>query len=344
MKSIQELRERRTALATNLHDLLDKNPGDKWNAELQAKYDEAMAEIENIDGEAKRIQAVLNAIAALAASDEYRMMARIGLMLGVILVMGRAAFSGGTQFPVGQLLGCLLLYTAFFGPSRQVTIVDVYSGSVRTVDHVPAGIALAGAQISSIGYHITDLMEQAFSTPRMTEQGYGAALETLKRVRLATISVYNLKMAVEPTPDADWPRSWQQFIADCPLKGLQNELRHKTGAEIWNKPLMTEGLRFESNLWGTKLDLTRPYTEPTCSEAHQQLVDYTNVVYLPTAFEAARASQYPDPQQVLLDLRVLRELFGQAFEAAGGVDLAVDAGDEVVDEPLAVRQPRRAPD
>lgn len=63
MKSIQELRERRTALATNLHDLLDKNPGDKWNAELQAKYDEAMAEIENIDGEAKRIQAVLNAIA-----------------------------------------------------------------------------------------------------------------------------------------------------------------------------------------------------------------------------------------------------------------------------------------
>ncbi len=34
----------------------------------------------------------------------------------------------------------------------------------------------------------------------------------------------------------------------------------------------------------------------------------TNVVYLPTAFEAARASQYPDPQQVLLDLRALNRV------------------------------------
>ena len=239
-----------------------------------------MDEIYSI-GDSVFLYGVLQAVAAVAQSDEYGMLARIGLMLGVILVMGRAAFSGGTQFPVGQLLGCLLLYTAFFGPSRQVTIIDVYSGSVRTVDHVPAGIALAGSQISSIGYHITDLMEQAFATPRMTEQGYGAALETLKRVRLATLNVYSLQMATSPTADADLPRSWQQYIADCPLKGLQNERRHKTGAEIWNTPLMTEGLRFESNLWGTKLDLTRPYTEPTCSEAHEQLVEYTNVVYLP---------------------------------------------------------------
>ena len=239
-----------------------------------------MDEIYSI-GDSVFLYGVLQAVASVAQTDEYGMLARIGLLLGVILVMGRAAFSGGTQFPVGQLLGCLLLYSAFFGPSRQVAIVDVYSGSVRTVDHVPAGIALAGAQISSIGYHITDLMEQAFATPRMTEQGYGAALETLKRVRLATLNVYNLQMATAPTADADLPRSWQQYIADCPLKGLQNELRHKTGAEIWNKPLIAEGLRFESNLWGTKLDLTRPYTEPTCSEAHQQLVEYTNVVYLP---------------------------------------------------------------
>lgn len=239
-----------------------------------------MDEIYSI-GDSVFLYGVLQAVASVAQTDEYGMLARIGLMLGVILVMGRAAFSGGTQFPVGQLLGCLLLYTAFFGPSRQVAIVDVYSGSVRTVDHVPAGIALAGAQISSIGYHITDLMEQAFSTPRMTEQGYGAALETLKRVRLATLNVYSLQMATSPTADADLPRSWQQYIADCPLKGLQNELRHKTGAEIWNKPLLAEGLRFESNLWGTRLDLTRPYTEPTCSEAYQQLVDYTQTVYLP---------------------------------------------------------------
>ena len=72
MKSIQELRERRTALATNLHTLLDKNPGDKWTPELQNQYDTAMAEIEAIDGEAKRIQSVLDAIADNAEVDGIR--------------------------------------------------------------------------------------------------------------------------------------------------------------------------------------------------------------------------------------------------------------------------------
>ena len=72
MKSIQELRERRTALATNLHEMLDANPGEKWNADLQAKYDEGMAEIEAINGEAKRIQAVLEAIADNAQVDGIR--------------------------------------------------------------------------------------------------------------------------------------------------------------------------------------------------------------------------------------------------------------------------------
>lgn len=72
MKSIQELRERRTALATNLHDLLDKNPGDKWTADLQNKYDQSMAEIESIDQEAKRIQNVLDAIADGVEVDQVR--------------------------------------------------------------------------------------------------------------------------------------------------------------------------------------------------------------------------------------------------------------------------------
>lgn len=253
-----------------------------------------MYEIYSI-GDAVFLYAVLNGIAAFAQSGEYDALARIGVMLGVILVMVRAALSGGTQFPVGSLLGVVLVYTAFFGPARQVAIIDVYTDEVRTVDNVPAGIALAGSQIGSFGYQITNLMEQAFATPRMTEQGYSAALETLKRVRLATISVYNLKMAVEPTLDADWPRSWQQYIADCPLKGVQNEMRHKKEQEIYNTPLMTEGLRFESSLWRTRLDLAKPYTEPTCSEAHAQLVDYTMTSFLPYFREVlARKLRYTD--------------------------------------------------
>ena len=72
MQSIQALRERRTALAQSLHDMLDKNPGDKWNADLQSKYDESMTEIEAIDAEAQRVQAVLDKIADDAQVDQVR--------------------------------------------------------------------------------------------------------------------------------------------------------------------------------------------------------------------------------------------------------------------------------
>ena len=59
-----------------------------------------MYEIYSI-GDAAFLYGVLQAIAALAQTDDYGDLAKIGLMLGVILVMGRAAMSGGTQFPVG---------------------------------------------------------------------------------------------------------------------------------------------------------------------------------------------------------------------------------------------------
>jgi len=72
MQNIQALRERRTALAQNIHKLLDDNPGDKWTPELQAKYDQGMAEIENIAKEAKRVQEYLDLVAESADTDQIR--------------------------------------------------------------------------------------------------------------------------------------------------------------------------------------------------------------------------------------------------------------------------------
>ena len=63
MKSIQALREQRSTRAQELHALLNENPSDKWNATLQAKYDQGMAEIDSLDGEITRHQALINKIA-----------------------------------------------------------------------------------------------------------------------------------------------------------------------------------------------------------------------------------------------------------------------------------------
>lgn len=68
MTSIQALRERRSTRAKELHDLLNANPGDKWNADLQSRYDQGMAEIADLDGEMDRHAA----LAARIADDAMR--------------------------------------------------------------------------------------------------------------------------------------------------------------------------------------------------------------------------------------------------------------------------------
>jgi len=72
MKSIQALRERRSAIAQSIHKLLDDNPGDKWTPSLQEKYDQGMAEIENLAAEARRVQNVLDLISESSDTDAVR--------------------------------------------------------------------------------------------------------------------------------------------------------------------------------------------------------------------------------------------------------------------------------
>lgn len=72
MQSIQALRERRSAIAQSIHKLLDDHPGDKWTPTLQEKYDQGMAEIENIAAEATRVQNVLDLIAEKSETDAVR--------------------------------------------------------------------------------------------------------------------------------------------------------------------------------------------------------------------------------------------------------------------------------
>jgi HK97 family phage major capsid protein len=57
---IHALRERRSALAKELRNSLDQNPGTAWNEVLQKKYDEGLDEVARIDAEIDRIQKVMD--------------------------------------------------------------------------------------------------------------------------------------------------------------------------------------------------------------------------------------------------------------------------------------------
>lgn len=62
-KSIQNLREERNALAKEVRNLMDQNPGATWNAEHQKTYDEKMSHVERIDAQIAREQKILDVMA-----------------------------------------------------------------------------------------------------------------------------------------------------------------------------------------------------------------------------------------------------------------------------------------
>lgn len=60
MQTIQNLRERRSAVAQNMKQLLDDHEDKKWENGQQEKYDAMLSEVDDIDGEIKRVQAYLD--------------------------------------------------------------------------------------------------------------------------------------------------------------------------------------------------------------------------------------------------------------------------------------------
>lgn len=73
-KSIQALRERRTALAKETRNILEQNPGATWSAEHQKSYDGNMEEIGRIEAEIDRHQKIMD----LDAEREIENMTRGG--------------------------------------------------------------------------------------------------------------------------------------------------------------------------------------------------------------------------------------------------------------------------
>lgn len=68
-ESIQAMRERRNALAKEVRNLLDKNPGSEWKPEHQAEYDVKMGDIERVDAAIAREQKLMDLTAETNRRD-----------------------------------------------------------------------------------------------------------------------------------------------------------------------------------------------------------------------------------------------------------------------------------
>lgn len=264
---------------------------------------------------------ILQSVAALLNDDDFENLVKIGMMAGVGIAVFQGLLSGGRSIPLGRVMIAALLYGILFESNHDVSITDVYTSDVYTVDNVPTGIAAAATAVSSIGYRTTEFFEQAFSTPEMTTQGYGFSLETIKRVRLNSMTLFHLGPANSPDGVSKFYESWFNYINECTLPGVIK--RHVNLNDIVNGDKLAEQLKYAGKVERPLLELDPGYMDyEDCEEAHDQLLQFTLNAFLP-AFKGQVLTR-------VLDVATADEAEDKISAALTGLGLDTPADDFIL--------------
>lgn len=202
-------------------------------------------------GSASYLEEVLNAVAMICGTGDVESLAKIGFLIGA-LFLGFQAVYKNQAIPFHQVGVCLILYLAMYGPSGRAIIEDVYDGTVTVVDNVPLGPLMVGSTISNVGYNITHLMEQAFSTPSMTNYGFADPIETLMRVRSVTGNLMSIPAFTNGgTVNQDLLSSWSNYFRECTLAGMGDDMTVYANVARSNDPM--QSAKFSSNVYYTQI-------------------------------------------------------------------------------------------
>lgn len=222
-------------------------------------------------GDSAFLAGILNAVAMMAGSGDYISAAKIGFGIGVLMICWQAIIKGG-NIQWQTIVASLVIYSMFFATPSRVVIEDVYNDQVRVVDNVPIGVAAAGSIVSRLGFSLTQMFEQAFSTPAMTEQGFAYSVNTMRITRNITQGLLT---------NSAFDRSWTNYLANCTLVG--RDLGVITDEDIANKPL-PEAWKFDGGEWYyTEIYVPNGEAQTmTCGQAYDVLAAYLEGVHIPT--------------------------------------------------------------
>lgn len=221
-------------------------------------------------GDSAYLQAVLNAIAMISGTGDYRTAAAVGGLIGVIIVMLRALLQwDGRGIRYQDLLLAYVLWLMLYAPSVRVSIEDAYTGSVVVVDNVPLGPAVVGSVMSNMGYRTTRLIEQGFGTPSMTGKGFADSLQTLMAVRKNLLSRVNLGAANVPNAGSDMETSFANYVRECTLTGV--DLNQKSVDAILRDADPLNAIRFDSDIYMTQIYVGGQPQTKTCTDAWADL-------------------------------------------------------------------------
>ncbi|RJX72664.1 conjugal transfer protein TraG N-terminal domain-containing protein [Pseudomonas sp. LS-2] len=225
-------------------------------------------------GSSSYLEEILNAVAMITGTGDIESLAKIGFLIGTLFLGFQAVFKN-QSIPFHQVGICLILYLAMYGPSGRAIIEDVYDGSVTVVDNVPLGPLVVGSVVSNVGYNMTHLFEQAFSTPSMTSYGFADPIETLMKVRSVTGNLMSIPAFTNGgTANQNLLTSWSNYFRECTLAGMGEDMNVYATIARSNDPM--QAARFNSSVYYTQIyDGTVGGRTLNCSDAHTALVSAT---------------------------------------------------------------------
>ncbi|EGT5675316.1 conjugal transfer protein TraG [Cronobacter dublinensis subsp. dublinensis] len=174
---------------------------------------------------------VFNAIAMLFNHGTYSDTFRISALLGVIGIVIASAISGAKTLSFGQMAVCVVMYMLFFQVSARVNLEDMTTGEYRAIDNVPWGLAAPASVISTVGYAVTENIEQAFSTPSMTEYGALDPLFSLAAYYDTLKEPMRWSLSAAGSSNADIAGSIDSYVRTCVANDIARDAN--TYAHIW---------------------------------------------------------------------------------------------------------------
>lgn len=229
---------------------------------------------------------VLNAIAMMLNNGTYADTFRISALLGVIGIVIVSAISGGKTLSFGQMAVCIVMYMLFFQVSARVNLEDLTTGHFRAVDNVPWGLAAPASIISTVGYSVTENMEQALSTAQMTQYGALDPLYTLTAYYDALKDPMRWRLGSAGS-NPDIAASVDSYVRTCVINDINRNAT--TYAHLWRDPAGVDAVK--SNDLSTYvvlydgLNSNGPQVNPrnasqyTCAEAYTKLKNQASGSY-----------------------------------------------------------------
>jgi len=116
----------------------------------------------------------------------------LAVMIGIAFVVGKTVITA--KLEIVPLVVAVVLFYAMFVPKVTVLVEDRLDGRVDVVDHVPIGVALAGALTSSPAIFLTEFMQTVFysggSEAQLTTNAFAYPLRLMLHMRdLETIDL-----------------------------------------------------------------------------------------------------------------------------------------------------------